>query len=265
MKRYISVLLVCLLLLTGCGQTVMTWQEQYDLGVRYLSEGNYEEAILAFNAAIEIDPKQPEAYVGLADAYVQLGDEETAKNFLKDAIDLLGELDVLVHALEQYEAEKPSEETTDVMPEEPVEEIVDLTGEWVHEQYPRAYYMTLKQESDGEYTFFLEAVRGNLAQIATAEVEHVKIEDGTAEFSFTDSFGNSGMIYLTVDGEKIDVQIDAQIAPGANWGVNAGAGTYVRFEDTFRLEFPCVFVQDDQGAITQEEYRQRCCSDTSLH
>lgn len=47
-----------------------TWQEQYDLGVRYLSEGNYEEAILAFTAAIEIDPKRAPAYVGRGDAYV---------------------------------------------------------------------------------------------------------------------------------------------------------------------------------------------------
>ena len=32
--------------LAACGQSTQeTWQEQYDLGVRYLSEGNYEEAI----------------------------------------------------------------------------------------------------------------------------------------------------------------------------------------------------------------------------
>lgn len=40
------------------------------MGVRYLSEGNYEEAIIAFTAAIEIDPKRAEAYVGRGDAYV---------------------------------------------------------------------------------------------------------------------------------------------------------------------------------------------------
>lgn len=42
--------------------------------MRYLSEGNYEEAIIAFTAAIKIDPKQPEVYVGLADAYIGIGD-----------------------------------------------------------------------------------------------------------------------------------------------------------------------------------------------
>ena len=50
------ILLVVLLCLSACGQSAeSTWQEQYDLGVRYLSEGNYEEAIIAFTAAIEID------------------------------------------------------------------------------------------------------------------------------------------------------------------------------------------------------------------
>ena len=72
----IALLLALLCGLSGCGcsaqpaASVLTWQEQYDLGVRFLSEGNYEEAIIAFTAAIEIDPKQPEGYLGLADAYV---------------------------------------------------------------------------------------------------------------------------------------------------------------------------------------------------
>lgn len=51
-----------------------TWQEQYDLGVRYLSEGNYQEAIIAFTAAIEINPKEALAYIGRGDAYVGLGE-----------------------------------------------------------------------------------------------------------------------------------------------------------------------------------------------
>ena len=56
-----------LLYLAACGVSGPTWQEKYDLGVRYLSEGNYEEAIIAFTAAIEIDPKQASAYVGRGD------------------------------------------------------------------------------------------------------------------------------------------------------------------------------------------------------
>ena len=81
MRKIAGVLcaLSVVLLMTACGQDAEAqWQEQYDLGVRYLSEGNYEEAIIAFTAAIEIDPKRPEGYTGRGDAYALSGD--TADN-----------------------------------------------------------------------------------------------------------------------------------------------------------------------------------------
>ena len=81
MKRRICSLLLTLALVLGlcaCGSKAPAWQEQYDLGVKYLSEGNYEEAIIAFTAAIEIDPKRAEAYVGRGGAYI--GSGETAEN-----------------------------------------------------------------------------------------------------------------------------------------------------------------------------------------
>ena len=60
----------------------LDWQTQYDLGVRYLSEGNYQEAILAFEAAIEIDPKQETIYLKYAEAYTQQGDDASALRVL---------------------------------------------------------------------------------------------------------------------------------------------------------------------------------------
>ena len=75
-KRFIILWLAVVLVLTAC-QKQPTWQEQYDLGMRYLTESNYEEAILAFTAAIEIDPNNALAYVGRADAYVQMDATES--------------------------------------------------------------------------------------------------------------------------------------------------------------------------------------------
>ena len=62
MKRVFSLLLALTLTLAlaACGGKG-GWQEQYDLGQKYLTDGNYEEAILAFTAAIEIDPKRAPA------------------------------------------------------------------------------------------------------------------------------------------------------------------------------------------------------------
>ena len=88
MKRTVTLLLALLLTfsLAACGEKTPTWQEQYDLGQRYLTEGNYEEAILAFTAAIEIDPKRPEAYLSLADAYEASGDPDAARKTLEDGL-----------------------------------------------------------------------------------------------------------------------------------------------------------------------------------
>jgi len=80
MKRICGLLLTLALVLglCACGQKAPTWEEQYDLGVKYLSEGNYQEAIIAFTAAIEIDPKRAEAFVGRGDAYVGTADLSAA-------------------------------------------------------------------------------------------------------------------------------------------------------------------------------------------
>ena len=90
MKRF-PVCFTALALILGlcaCKSTAARWQEQYDLGMRYLSEGNYEEAILAFNAAIEIDPMQAEAYLNLANTYIGMNDFDAAREVLERGYEL---------------------------------------------------------------------------------------------------------------------------------------------------------------------------------
>ena len=103
MKRVLPVLLV-VLLLCGCGEAAKSWQEEYDLGVRYLSEGNYDEAILAFEAAIEIDPKRAEAYLSLADVYVAQGDLDAAREVLDRAVEAVGENEEVLAKIEEITA-----------------------------------------------------------------------------------------------------------------------------------------------------------------
>ena len=63
------------------------FQKQLELGYRYLDQGNYEEAILAFKAAIDIRPKNGESYEGLANAYLELGDIDSALDALENGAD----------------------------------------------------------------------------------------------------------------------------------------------------------------------------------
>ena len=120
---------------------IATWQEQYDLGMQYLEEGDYEQAIVAFTAAIEIDPKQavvyvgraqayiesgeteenlsatladyesalalddmnPDIYLGIADVYIRQGDYEKAKEILNQAIEKLGENEAISEKINELE------------------------------------------------------------------------------------------------------------------------------------------------------------------
>lgn len=71
-------LLLCAVL-GGCAEKPLPLEEQLDLGMRYLSELNYENAVIAFTAAIEIHSRNVQAYAGLYSAYAAQGETELAE------------------------------------------------------------------------------------------------------------------------------------------------------------------------------------------
>lgn len=97
-------ILALTLLLSACTSTQDKWQEQYDLGVRYLTEGNYEEAIIAFTTAIEIDPEQTPAYQTLAQHYIEQCDYDAAAEILRKGVENTNdpELQELLNTAEQF-------------------------------------------------------------------------------------------------------------------------------------------------------------------
>jgi hypothetical protein len=117
-KQRLTGLLPVLILavLAGCGQRAPAWQEQYDLGCKYLEDGNYTEAAITFLAAIDIDPKQPQSYAGLADAYVGAGELDKAEKALQDGYEATGDealkarLDELAAAAEETAMKALAEE-----------------------------------------------------------------------------------------------------------------------------------------------------------
>ena len=57
---------------------------QLSLGQQYLTDMNYNAAILAFNNAIRTDPVSKEAHIGLAKAYAGTGEYQFAGQMLED-------------------------------------------------------------------------------------------------------------------------------------------------------------------------------------
>lgn len=72
------------IVMAAAGKRKDTYDSHMELGARYLSELDYENAIVAYEAAIEIDPMNENAYLRLADVYVAMGDIEKALEVLEE-------------------------------------------------------------------------------------------------------------------------------------------------------------------------------------
>ena len=130
MRKLVN-LLLCVLILSfsaGCGKSdVLSWQDLYDTGVRYLEDGKFDEAILAFQAAIQIDPKKAESYLGLEEVYMVQGDEDSAKKILSDALAAVDDSSVIQARLDELESPK-QEQLPDTGQEQPEPEPVQIPG-----------------------------------------------------------------------------------------------------------------------------------------
>lgn len=86
---------IILLLICGCEKTKTIEQqivEQMELGEKYLLEQRYEEAIVVFNKAIEIEPQNIVLYERLAYAYSLQGNEEKMLETIYKGIIIVQEL-----------------------------------------------------------------------------------------------------------------------------------------------------------------------------
>lgn len=61
------------------------------LAERYLSELNYEQAVIEFQLVLEVEPMNVDAYLGLANSYIGLGDTEKALEVLHQGLERTGD------------------------------------------------------------------------------------------------------------------------------------------------------------------------------
>ena len=88
----VSIMVILLITVNGffvyyLNSPSMKAKEQLELAQNYLLDLEYEQAVAAFDLVIELDPKNTDAYLGLAEAYLQLGKPEKALKTLQRGYD----------------------------------------------------------------------------------------------------------------------------------------------------------------------------------
>ena len=83
-------------------------KKQLEIADRYLSELKYEQAIAAYEQALGIDPMSVEAYLGLAEAYIGMGDKEAAREALKHGLERITD-DILIDMLAELYLDEADE------------------------------------------------------------------------------------------------------------------------------------------------------------
>jgi len=82
-------------------------EELLELGEKYLLELNYEQAVVQFLKVIDIEPMNARGYIGAAEAYIGLGEEEKAIDILRQGLKILPDnqtiqdmLDALINSID---------------------------------------------------------------------------------------------------------------------------------------------------------------------
>ena len=92
-KKKAVILTVCIVLLAAAAVAGFflvrsllnrnTYQESISTAEKYVESGNLEQAVVAYQNAIEAQPDDDEGYLGLADVYLQQEEVSSAKVVLK--------------------------------------------------------------------------------------------------------------------------------------------------------------------------------------
>ena len=203
MKRIVALLIVLAMVLLPACRKEDRWQEQYELGRKYLSDGDYEEAILAFTLAIEIDPEQPKAYLYRGDAYLMAardamenGDYDDAEDYLDKAYDDYDRAEDL-----DYDEDKINDRREELEELEEEIKIQDVgpggirpEDESVREEIKAAY-------RDYFYSRYDDADYVVLADVTGDGMDEMLV----ADWVDPDGFEIVGHVYTMMDGEVTEV------------------------------------------------------------
>jgi tetratricopeptide (TPR) repeat protein len=101
------------------------------LGEKYLSELDYEQALVQFLKIIEIEPMNERAYLDAAESYIGLGQTDEAIAILEQGIEATGSEEMHTLLLELTESEEPTEPMEESQPEDEPEPSIPVSEDYM--------------------------------------------------------------------------------------------------------------------------------------
>lgn len=233
-------------------------QEHIDLGHTYLIELSYEKAVIEFTEAIEIEPLNADAYLGLAEAYVGTGNTEKAIEILEKGYDKTGDgrlKDMLRELLPPFEettvttTEITTEETT-IVSTAVMATVPDLSGLTEDEAIAACETAGLKYSISYEYSENIEKgyVIGQTIPANASVAEMISVP-------FTVSNGNTGfeseIITTTVTTPITVVQTSTAAIKTSEAVTTTAEATETTAETTRRVEYITIQGQRYSTSLTE--------------
>ena len=242
-------------------QTSNSFQEQLSLGEKYLQELKYEDAIVALNRAIEIDPKSEKPYLLLAQVYVAQEDYDSAVTTLEQGLeatsgnqeiaDKLDEVKEMLSQDEEPQAEpSPSPSPTPVPTDTATaslqredHSIKNEDGEVIVKYY---YDKLVLEESRPEFSAINELAQ----QACNAFFEELSPEDISTEMASPEyPFLNTADGEITCNqGGIISVRLQATWYMGGVQNINF-SGLNFDLETGEELKLTDVFSMDEESTL----------------
>lgn len=150
----IAAVIVGAVLLISSQKKEDRYYEQMQAAKRYLSEENYEKMVSAYEMAIELKPEDPDAYIGLAEYYLDEGKYYEAKSIartglLKTNNKTLQDIILLIDDKRDGQFQQTEEgvvvDTEEEVDEESMEsvlvrnDVIGMVAEYCYQQYANTY------------------------------------------------------------------------------------------------------------------------------
>lgn len=229
------------------------YDELIDQAEEYLEDENYKKAVSSYEDAIDLCPDREEAYLGLAEAYIEQGDLTSALSILKKGkrsvedndkiVDMMDDISSGKYDVEETEVTEPLETDPAVAPiAEPVETFPAATATPTPEPEPQydeaaaaSAYLDVLDEYEDEILAF---ENGAIYSMAVPGVSYNDITgDGNPELIFvysTDDY-DGYVIFSSISIYTYDPASDSAVCmmdiSGAYMNAGGGFGTDIFLSD----------------------------------